>query len=305
MTRSTKQDIELPSMMVIKPFGRVSIRYLPDGHKAIRAWLSLKHVREQTQTGIAIEGSVRMAMQFGRRGILGCTQRHPPVQRNLVALVTQKMGSYLARRCDADRHTTVVYWGTGTGEGVELVGDLSAFQVEQHDFAGPQTFSRRVCLLPAVQYFVDRFVDSPWGMYYFLTTGHVDDLAAVDEYSKDLASKICSGQRNPIKFILVGIGERIARTVLRRLDTLKTGTPLDLWDYWIVKDVPDLFKMYPEMIDSHRVVGTQGVVRNSAGTIVADYRKSGVPSLLRFELSEDASRFSVDMGRLAVTQRIP
>lgn len=305
MTHSTKQDIDLPSTMVTKPFGRVNVRYLPDGHKAIRAWLSLKHAREQTQTGIAIEVSVRMAKHFGRRGIVGQTRRRPLARRNLVALATQKMGSYLARRCDADRQTTVVCWGTGAGKGVDLLGDLSAFQVEKHDFAGPQTFSRRVCLLPAVQYFVDRFVDSPWGMYYFLTTGHIDDLAAVDEYSKGLASKICSGQRNPLKFILVGIGERLAKTVLIRLDNLKTGTPVDLWDYWIVKDVPSLFRIYPEMIDSYRIVGAKGIVRDSTGTVAADYSRSGIPSLLRFEIPEAASGFALDMGGSVVSQRIP
>ena len=158
--------------------------------------------------------------------------------------------------------------------------------------------------MPAVQYFVDRFSDSPWGMYYFLTMGAFEDLTAVEEYSRNLVALIRSGSRNPLKLVLVGVGERHASTFLKRLDNLKTGSPIDLWDYWVIKDMAGLFRIYSEMIDSCRIVGSKGVVRDSAGAVVADYSKSGMPTLLRFVLPENTSSFCVDLGDTVAMQRI-
>ncbi len=295
----------VPYPQTVKPFSKVSICHLPDGRHQIHAYLSLghRHIKAGAQTGIAIEGSQKLKPAFGYKGRLGplFSQQSGP---NLVSMVAQKMCSYLARKVDADRGTTVIYWGTGaTGSDIESVGDLSAFQAEQFDFTGPSTFGSQANLLPAVRYFVDKFADANWGMYVFLTQGIIDDLEAVKRYSTDLAKAIANGERNELKFVLLGVGDDIDHAHLEQLDHLNMGTAVDLWDYKIASEMRDVIELFAEVVNENRIVADTGQIFDASGNLMMTY-ENGVPALLKFDLPRDARSFVIELDGKRIVQPI-
>lgn len=301
---NTEDMITWPYSQTVHPFGKVNLWRLPDGSTQVRAYLLMEHVREGAQTGLGVEGSNLMKSAFGFKGWVG-----PLFARqsgsNLVSMVAQKTGSYLARKIDADRSTTIIYWATGpTGAEIELVGDLTAFQVEQHDFGGPRVFGPGANLLPAVCYFVEQFADAQWGLYVLLTQGRIQDMEAVKQYSAHLAADIAAGRRNELKLVLIGVGQDVDRSSLQELDELNTGTGVDLWDYRLAAEMKSLVEIVAEVVDENRLVASRGRVLDSAGTLVMDYASSGVPSCLTFALPPGSRSFSLEIEDKVYTQQI-
>src|SRR5262249_53827021 len=158
--------------------------------------------------------------------------------RNEVTPVAQQICAYLARKIDADGGTTCIYWAVGEGGGqVEVVGDLRAEEAERHVFGPPREFGTGTQLLPAVRYFVERFRDAPWGFYVFITDGELHDLDVVKEFSTRLARAIAGRKRNPLKFVLIGLGPDVNEGQMEELDDLDTGTGVDLWDHKLAKEM--------------------------------------------------------------------
>src|SRR5437660_10556422 len=156
---------------------------------------------------------------------------------NEVTPVAQKVCAYLARKIDADGGTTCIYWATGPGGSkIEVVGDLRAEEAEQHVFGPPKEFGTGTQLLPAVKYFVDRFKDAPWGFYVFITDGELHDLDRVKSYSTQLAHDVAAKRRNPLKFVLIGIGSNVNERQMEELDDLETGTEVDLGDHKLASE---------------------------------------------------------------------
>lgn len=316
--------LTLPYPQTSRPFGKINVWYLPDGRKKIRAWLLMEHIREGAQTGIGIEGSLLLKPAFGFKG-----RRGRRTAANLVSLTTQKIGSYLARKVDADRQTSIIYWAAGAdGMGIQDVGDLSAFEIEQRDFAGPEVYGAAVNLLPAVRYFVERFVDAKWGLYVFITQGQIQDLEAVKQYSRQLAQAIAAGQRNALKLVLIGVGAKISRDYMAQLDDLATGVGVDLWDYRIAAEMKSLnlpklgpifgwresskdkahfslpvIELFTEVVDENTLVAPSGRVLDAAGRVVLDYA-AGLPALLEFVLPAGAAAFQLELAGERITQPI-
>jgi hypothetical protein len=223
----------------------------------------------------------------------------------MVSMTAQKICSYLARKVDADRSTTVIYWATGpAGYDIEEIGDLTAFQVEQYDFTGPKKFGSGVKLLSAVRYFIERFVDANWGMYVFLTQGTIEDLEAVKRYTVKLADDIAAGQRNGLKLVLIGVGQEIDKSTMEQLDNLNTETNLDLWDYKIAAEMKSLIEIFAEVVDENTIVANAGRVLDASGKVVVDYTGKGVSSLLTFVLPPGSKSFSLELAGKLITQPI-
>ena len=207
---------------------------------------------------------------------------------------------------DEDGNTTVIYWATGSGgTDIELVGDLTAYQVEQNDFSGPKEFGSKVKLLPAVRYFVERFVQANWGMYVFLTQGVIDDLGEIKEYTIRLADEIAAGRRNDLKLVLIGVGSKVDKSHLELLDNLDTEAAIDLWDYRIAAEMKDVLEIFTELSDANTIVAPRGRVLDPAGQIIADYTAHGVPALITFSLPVGAKSFMVELPDGTITQPIP
>ncbi len=208
-----------------------------------------------------------------------------------------------ARKIDADGGTTCIYWAVGTGGGqIEVVGDLTADQAEKHVFGPPRDFGTGTQLLPAVKYFVDRFKDAPWGFYVFITDGELHDLDAVMDYSKRLAKDISAGRRNPLKFVLIGIGKEVNEAQMTELDDLDAGVDVDLWDHKLAAEMRVLQEIFAEVVDKNSRVSDNGRILDPHGRVVKDYSDTGLPAFLEFEMPAGSNYFTLDVNGQRVNQ---
>ena len=294
----SRNRIVLPYSQTVEPIGKVMLDTLPDGSKRVTLFFAGEHIRPEAQTGIAIDGSVLMQPWFG-----GKLQHGNP---NLVAMAAQKIASYLARRVDDDGNTSLIYWGIGpAGDNIEIIGDLTAYQVEQYPFYPPSEPGLSANLLPAVRYFVERFAQAKWGMYVFFTQGIINDLEAVKRYTANLAAEIAAGRQNDLKLVLIGVGKNFSSAHLQALDNLDTNTALDLWDYRIAAQLRDVLELFTELGDSHTVICSSGMVLDSSGQVIADYRSQGLPARITFALPAGAHSFMVELEGKQISQPIP
>lgn len=328
----------LDAALVVEPFGKVNYWDLPDGGKRVRVYFLMERPIEGAQTGVALDGSASMQGPFGKlllgqasqkdienyykRGMVGLVEQDGQkyltwseqavkelVTRgvfrytdNIVEQQARDMTAYLSK-FDADGGTTVVYWATGDGRQIEVVGDLTGKQCPTYKFEGPKLYGAQTHLLPAIKYFVDRFADARWGMYVFITDGALDDLDAVKRYCVQLARDIAKGKRNDLKFVLIGVGDAINEDQMEELDDLETGTDIDLWDHKIAKEMKQLAEIFAEVVsETVIIVPGDGVVRDANGNVVRDFRDTGLPALMWFDLPPGAQWFTVEVGGQVVGQ---
>jgi hypothetical protein len=188
------------------------------------------------------------------------------------------------------------FWATGgDGRGIEVVGDLTAEQAEAHVFAAPKALGGGTHLLPAVQYFAERFKDAPWGFYVFITDGEIGDLDAVKQYTRTLAQAIHARRRNPLKLVLVGLGANVNERQMAELDDLDTGTPIDIWDHKLAADMRSVADIFAEVVDRNARVADLGRIVDDQGRVLKDY-PAGVPAVLEFDAPAGASWFALEAG---------
>ncbi len=291
---------------VVDPFGEVNVHPAAGGKLRVTATILMEPRREGTQTGIALDGSASMASLYGieeEQGFFASlfSKKKPAV--NQVTPVAQKLCAYLARKLDADGGTTCIYWATGPGGSqMEVVGDLTADQAEQHVFGPPRNFGTGTQLLPAVRYFVDRFSDAPWGFYVFVTDGELHDLDEVKRYSTQLARAVQSGKRKPLKFVLIGIGANVNEEQMEELDDLDTGTDIDLWDHKLAAEMRVLQEIFAEVVDKNARVADAGKILDHQGNVVKNYSDTGLPALLEFEVAAGTPYFVLEVEGNRVQQ---
>lgn len=289
----------------VEPFGEVNVYTQPNGKLRVVATILMEPRREGTQTGIALDGSGSMSALYEveKPGFFASLFSDPKPPMNEITPTAQKICAYLARKLDADGGTTCIYWATGPGGSqVEVVGDLTADQAEGHFFGEPKAFGTGTQLLPAVQYFVERFKDAPWGFYVFITDGELHDLEAVKHYSTRLAKDIAAGRRKPLKFVLIGVGDSINEGQMEELDDLDTGTEVDLWDHKIAAHMRILQEMFAEVVDKNARVSESGKILDAHGAVVKNYSDTGVPALLEFELPAGAPCFVLEVEGQRIRQ---
>jgi hypothetical protein len=294
---------------VVDPFGEVNVHPSAEGKVRVTATILMEPRKEGTQTGIALDGSYSMERLYGGveetggflASLFGLGQRK--IIANEVTPVAQKLCAYLARKIDADGGTTCIYWATGPGGSqIEVIGDLTADRAERHIFGPPRNFGTGTQLLPAVCYFVDRFKDAPWGFYIFITDGALHDLDAVKDYSNWLAHEVAAQRRNPLKFVLIGVGTEIDEAQMEELDDLDTGTDIDLWDHKLASELRVLQQIFAEVVDKHARVADKGKILDPKGSIVKNYSDTGLPAFLEFEVPAGAAYFVLDVEGQQIKQ---
>src|SRR5207302_11209474 len=124
----------------------------------------------------------------------------------------------------------------------------------------------------------------PWGFYVFITDGELHDLDAVLDYSKRLAKDISAGRRNPLKFVLIGIGSSVNEAQMTELDDLDAGVDVDLWDHKLAAEMRVLQEIFAEVVDRNSRVADNGRILDPNGKVVKDYSDSGLPAYLEFEM---------------------
>jgi hypothetical protein len=283
---------------VVDPFGEVNVYPAEGGKTRVVATILMEPCKEGAQTGIALDGSGSMAKLYGAGGsrVLSPIFAQKEERKNEVAPVARKICAYLARKIDADGGTTVIHWAVGhNGSEIEVIGDLTADEAERHPFNPPAEFGTGTQLLPAVRYFVERFRDAPWGFYVFITDGELHDLDEVLAYSKQLARDIEAGRRNPVKFVLIGLGDQVNEYQMHELDDLDTGTSVDLWDHKLAAEMRVLEEIFAEVVDKNARVAESGKILDPQGRTVKDYSDVGLPAYLTFEMPAGSEYFTLEV----------
>jgi hypothetical protein len=297
---------------------------------------------EGWQTGLALDGSASMKNWYGRNltGVVpqaevdeyrrqgwltsrvedGCKvtsfsraayedaikKGHLKFTENIVQPLARDCTAYLAGQLDSDGGTTVIYWACGDGSAFEVLGDFTETQCQTLEVRGPQkvSFGEGTKLTPAVKYFVDRFADSPRGIYVFITDGRLDDLKQLMQYTTQLAREIEGGQRNPVKCVLIGVGNSIDEKQLEELDDLDTGTDVDIWDQKIAKEMRDISEIIVELVDEHKMVtDSPATILDAAGQVVARF-SDGLPARVTFTMPASSPHFELEVAGRVIRQAV-
>jgi hypothetical protein len=224
--------------------------------------------------------------------------------QNEVQPFARRMAAYLASKLDADGGTTVIYWACGDGKQIEEVGDLRAEECESASFVGPirVPFGNGTHLTPAMQYFVDRFRDAPYGMYIFVTDGELHDLEEVKRYTIGLCQDIQAQRRNPLKCVLIGVGSAINESQMEELDDLESGTDVDIWDHKIAKDMRSLAEIFAEVVSEHQIVAESGRIYDASAQLVK-YFSDGLPARVKFTMPATSQWFELEVpGQARIRQ---
>jgi len=305
-----KRMYTLSRPLLVEPFAEINYWHLPNGGKQVQAFILMEHPIEGMQTGVAIDGSASMKKPFGRVLLGQPTQKdiNQYHGRHMVRFVQQDDRSYNTWSEEAVKELVTQgifrYAPNVIEPQVRKMTDyLSNFDADH--FTGPQTFGDETHLLPAIEYFIHHFSRPPWGLYVFITDGILHDLEAVQDYSIQLARHIASGRRNPVKFVLIGVGDEIDKAQLESLDDLDTGTDVDLWDHKISSEMQRLAEVFAEVVSESVIVAPRmGVIKDAVGNIIQDYRATGLPALLRFELPPGHDTFTLEVGGKSITQTV-
>lgn len=223
---------------------------------------------------------------------------------NLVQEQARKFLAYFAENVDADGGTTLIYWACGNaGNEYEVVGDFTHVQCAALEIKGPREkkWGDGTYLLPAIQYFVSRFEDADKGMYAFVTDGTINDFEELKGYSVELAKQIGSGRRNPVKFVLIGLGPNVDPVQLAQLDDLETGG-VDLWDYKMAAEIKNVLSIFAEIVgDNMRIPGEGSVVVD--GRTVASF-PDGIPCSISFRMPASANEFEFLVNGQSIKQKL-
>jgi hypothetical protein len=158
--------------------------------------------------------------------------------------------------------------------------------------------------LPAVRYFVERFRNAPWGFYVFVTDGELHDLDEVARYSIQLARDIAARRRNPLKFVLIGVGPSVNETQMAELDDLDSGASVDLWDHKLAAEMRLLQEIFAEVVDKNARVADNGRIVDAQGRVVKDYSDTGLPAYLEFEMPAGSEYFTLEVNGTRVHQAL-
>ncbi|MBY0522678.1 MAG: hypothetical protein K2R98_04745 [Gemmataceae bacterium] len=334
---------QLPSTIVAKEFGEVNVRRAGQVlHVGFTVLMEPQGAdAEGWQTGVALDASSSMkgcygrrvtgdvpteaAAEYARRGwvqvkikdgarvqVLQKPAHEDALRRgyvrysdNIIEPRAREFVAYLAGNLDADGGTTVIYWACGDGTGLEVLGDVTVEQCRSLEIRGPAKieFGAGTQLTPAVDYFVQRFRDAPRGMFLFLTDGRLDDLARVKQYTTQLAEAIAAHRRNPVKCVLIGVGDRIDEQQMEELDDLDTGTGVDIWDHKIARDMRGLTEIFAEVVDENQIIAPTARIFDATGRLVKHFT-DGLSAKVAFEMPAASAWFELEVGGQRVRQSV-
>ncbi len=233
---------------------------------------------------------------------------------NVLQPLVQNFTAYLAGSLDGTGKTSLIYWGCGKGDEIQVLGEFDALSCQELAIAGPATFQlgKTTKLLPAIAYFAnglangysqDPHSQAQRGMYIFLTDGRIDDLEQVKNYTKQLALEIAVGKRNYLKLILIGIGNDVDRYQMQELDDFDTGLDIDLWDYKIASEMTSLSQIFAEVVNENQIIAENGAIYDDAGNCVKTYAK-GLPAKVDFMMRDDSQWFELEVNNQRIRQAV-
>jgi len=228
---------------------------------------------------------------------------HVKFTENIVEPFVRDLIAYLANELDSEGKTTAIYWACGDGAAFEVIGDFSPDESKNLKISGPKSvsFGSGTMLTPSMKYFIEKYSDSPQAMYIFITDGKLDDLENVKKYTTQIAKKIEKGELNPVKCILIGVGDKIEEQQMIELDDLETGTDIDIWDHKVAKEMRALSEIMVELVDD--ILDVTATIYDAAGNVVARFT-DGMPSNIIFTMPVSSDFFELEVNDKKIRQSV-
>lgn len=282
------------------------------GKQHVEVTFAIDPTVEKLAVALYMDGSdsMRQAANYGRkRAFFFIELGH---QRNAVQDAMQMMIPYLAQK-DSDGQVHVAYWATGKqGKDIEQIGELSAEQAANYQFAGPDTFGGSTYLLPAVRNFVSYIrqlrisQDVEVSLGCFITDGQIHDFDQVVSYTKELARNI--EQRNFPKttLVLVGVGSSIDHEQMEQMADIEIEgyTGREIWCCEEAESVDDLPGLVAHLLDANTPAFWGGaVVKDDRGNVLLSWEDM-VPAVFEFEVPHSVRSFTLQASGRTFTQRL-
>jgi len=289
------KKVTLSSSEINPIFGKVFYQSV-DADVKVTFTLLMPRISEGWKTGVALDASQSMKPVYGKLS--------KPTE-NLVEIEARKFLYYLADHLDAEGQTTTIYWACSGGRELEVIGDIQASECSTLKIDGPveADFGSMTNLLPALRYFVEGFPNARNGIYLFVTDGRINDFLEVKEYCINLANQIISGKRNPIKCVLIGVGEKVDTRQLQYLDNLDVVTGFDLWDYHVAKDMRETTDIFAELVDESVIVATTATIYDDQNTVIKQFT-DGLPGRVTFLMRDSSSFFELEVAGQRIRQSL-
>jgi hypothetical protein len=286
--------------IIVKPFSDVHNR---EGN--VIATLLHDPTVEGLDVALYMDGSASMEDEYGPRGILA---KLGPV-KNQVEPQMRWMLEYLASK-DRDGVLRVVYWATGDGAQLEVVGDLAGAQAQAYKFPGPQFYGKGTVMLPVLRDYVAHIRKeveqrgARRGLAVIITDSQLHDAEDVKAYSAQVAKEIAAGRLPRINFVLVGVGEQVDEEQMEEICHDEYPGVGHLWCHRVADRMEEMAELVAVLVDETMTVAAGGTVYDDKGNALKVY-EARLPAVLEFKVPEGCQSFTLEVAGQRFTQPLP
>ena len=278
----------------------------------VRATLLHDPSVEGLDTAIYMDGSGSMTDEYGEPLLLNklwawVTRRQATRGVNQVDPQIKRMLQYLASK-DRNGQLRVAYWACGGSNQVEVVGELSATDVEKHTFNGPKSFGATY-LKPALVDFVDYMTQqkskgSKRGCAVIVTDGFLFDADEVKAYNHQIAAMIDREEIPPCNFVFVGVGQGVNEEQMEEICHEEYGGRDHMWCHRVAEEMTDIAQLVAVLVDESMTIESSGRLLGQNGEVLQVY-EGRIPAVLEFEVPPGAKRFCLEINGQRYEQEIP
>jgi hypothetical protein len=288
-----------PHEVISKPFSDVHNK---GGH--VIATLLHDPSVEGLDVALYMDGSASMEDEYGPRGVLA---KLAPV-KNLVEPQMRWMLEYLASK-DRNGILRVVYWATGDGSQLEVVGDLSGKEANNYKFPGPQYYGKGTVMLPVLRdyvAFIRNEVDkgAKRGLAVIITDSQLHDAKDIQAYSTQVAKEIAAGRLPRINFVLVGVGDQVDEEQMEEICHEEYPGVGHLWCHRVADRMEEMAELVAVLVDETMTVAAGGTIYDEKGNVLKVY-EARLPAVLEFDIPAGCKKFTLEVAGQKFEQMVP
>lgn len=284
---------------VVRPFSDVHRK----GTSVIATLLHDPNV-EGLDVALYMDGSASMEPEYGPRGVLAKLGG----ARNNVEPQMRWMLEYLATK-DRNGLLRVAYWATGDGTQLEVVGELTGPQGKEYRFPGPRFYGKGTVMLPVLRDYVAYIREAAKagarrGIAVIITDSQLFDPADVRAYSRKVAEEIVAGRLPMINFVFVGVGAQVDEEQMEEICHEEYPGVGHLWCHRHADRMEEMADLVAVLVDETMTVADHGVITDQDGAVLQRY-EGRLPAVLRFEVPESCTAFTLEVNGQRFTQPLP
>lgn len=226
---------------------------------------------------------------------------------NVVDPQIRRMLQYLATK-DRNARLRVAYWACGVNDSVEIVGELSAEDLDKLEFKGPAQMGSTY-LMPALQDFVgymreQRAQGAQRGCAIIVTDGEIFDAGQVKAYSQKIGQEIVAGTLPPLNFVFVGVGNAVNEEQMEDICHADYAGLEHMWCHRVAAEMDEIAQLVAVLVDETMSISSSGRLLDHQGNVLKVY-EGRIPAVLEFTVPEGCHRFALEINGERYEQEIP